>query len=534
MGPVRVERTRLLALLEESTAPVVVLSAPAGSGKSTLAQQWVAADGRASATVRLASHLDDPALVAAALQDSLSSLGAGAPGVTAVLTATEPRFSAAVLPGLTALAGACPAPYLLVIDDVHLLRSPSAVRVLGALCDGVPRGSCVVLLTRHQTPAWLARQRAEGRLLELAPYDIAFDLDESGLLLRALGHDLDPGQVAEITAHTEGWAVGLYLTGLALGAGTTASATRAVPLAHGSRQALADYLHTEVLAPLPPEHRDLLMRTSVLDALSGPLCDAVLERHDSAHLLAELQRSLQLLVPIDDEAHWLRVHHLLKDVLRHDLATDEPDTIPGLHRRAAVWFQQRGDVDEAVRHAAESGDLPLVSDLMWPHVIHSVASGRIGRLHGWLGYLSEAQRADDRWLSLASAWLALQEGDPTAAERWSRICPAPCRSGLGDAHDPRFLRGIPRSPPRAGGRRWAGAGPRRMCEFALRGLAPDDGFRGPAAFLLGVVLSLQGDARGGLGEPGRGRADRPDPRCSRDRGGREVVAGPPGLARRGS
>ena len=420
-----------------------------------------------------------------------------------------------------------------MIDDVHLLRSPSAVRVLGALCDGVPRGSCVVLLTRHQTPAWLARQRAEGRLLELAPDDIAFDLDESGLLLRALGHDLDPGQVAEITAHTEGWAVGLYLTGLALGAGTTASTTRAVPLAHGSRQALADYLHTEVLAPLPPEHRELLMRTSVLDALSGPLCDAVLERHDSAHLLAELQRSLQLLVPIDDEARWFRVHHLLKDVLRHDLATDEPDTIPGLHRRAAVWFQQRGDVDEAVRHAAESGDLPLVSDLMWPHVIHSVASGRIGRLHGWLGYLSEAQRADDRWLSLASAWLALQEGDPTAAERWSRVAQHHAGPDWETRTTPdSYAASLAVLLALVGADGLAGT--QRMCEFALRGLAPDDGFRGPAAFLLGVVLSLQGDVVDGSASLAEAEVIGRTPRCSRDRGGREVVAGPPGAARRGS
>jgi LuxR family maltose regulon positive regulatory protein len=213
----RVARPRLLSALRESgPAPVMVVTAAAGSGKSTLAAQWAAADSRSSATLRLAAYMDEAAMLASGLIDVLEALGPAAPETRSAITGSEPGFSAMLLPGLTRLASTRTASYLLVIDDVHLLRSIAARQVLAAVCAGVPDGSTVALLTRHQTPDWLARTRVEGRLAELTSVDLAFDAQEGASLLKGLGLDLDAAQVEDIVAHTEGWAVGMYLTALAL------------------------------------------------------------------------------------------------------------------------------------------------------------------------------------------------------------------------------------------------------------------------------------------------------------------------------
>ncbi len=205
-----------MALLEDaSAATVVVASGPAGSGKSTLAAQWLEADPRPSVTVRLLPYMDDPVVLADQLVAALEALGPAAPQTRSALTALEPAFSATLLPGLSRLAGSRDDGYLLVIDDVQLLQSTAAETVLAAVCSGVPGGSTIVLLTRSRTPDWLARTRASGRLLELTSDDLAFDQEESASLFQDLGVTLLPSEVAEIREHTEGWAVGMYLTALA-------------------------------------------------------------------------------------------------------------------------------------------------------------------------------------------------------------------------------------------------------------------------------------------------------------------------------
>lgn len=184
---VRIPRTLLLSRLTDDAArPLVVISAGAGFGKTTLAAQWAEHDRRPHATVRVARFMDDPAALALELVDALQSLGADVEDTRRVLTGAEPRFSAVALPALTLLAGKPPGSFVLVVDDVHLLTEPDCGEVLRAVSAGIPPGSQLALLSRSPLPQWVARARAEGRLVEVVADDLAFRDHESRHLLAGM------------------------------------------------------------------------------------------------------------------------------------------------------------------------------------------------------------------------------------------------------------------------------------------------------------------------------------------------------------
>lgn len=491
-----VERRRVLRLLDESrSSTVVVLSAPAGSGKSTVAQQWVTRDARSHVTLRLAEHLDDPAALSEHIIDALECFGAPAPETRARITGREPVFSATLLPALSRLAQTRAEPFILVLDDVHLLNAVKAHQVLAAVCEATPTGSTVVLLTRSLTPDWLARLRTTGRLTEVMGDELDFDVDECSLLLEGMGLHLDGADVAAIVEHTEGWAVGMYLTGLSMrkDGRSTVAGTR---VARGSDRIVADYVRTQVLATLSPDHRQFLTLGSILEELTGPLCNAVLERSDSAAVLTDLHQRIQLVIAVDRDENRFRLHHLFAEELTADLREVAPAQIAGLHERASLWFDVHGDLESAIRHAIASGDTGLASGMIWPEVAGCVASGRLDCLHVWLAALTERQVAGDRWLSMAAVWAALQQGDAAAMNRWLRVA---------ERHAGPDWRSNASTDPFAASLAvlyaLVGEGgleeTRVLSEMALQGLAPDDQFRAAAAFLRGVVLTLQGDLDGG-------------------------------------
>ncbi len=407
-----VRRERLLARLRAGAdVPVVVVHAGAGFGKSTLARQWAQHDARPHLTVQLAEHDDVPEVLAQRLLDVLTSAAGVPPGA---ITGIEPSFSALVLPALTRAAGARPSSYVLVVDDVHLLTQPRCQEVLRAVADGIPPGSQLLLLTRVDPPGWLSRLRAEGRLLELGAADLAFNSAEGVRLLSSQG--VPPTDHDTVLSQSEGWPVGVYLMALALTSPGAGEPPDPGLSASRSDRFVGDYLRSEVLDGLPPRLREFLRRTSVLDELTAPACNAVLDVDDAAAVLHHVSRHVPLVVPLGPGRH--RYHQLLADVLRAELDDQEPMLVPVLHRRASAWHESQGDRDAAIRAAKAADDLARVGVLVWSGVPGCIASGRPDRLSHWLGDLDEGQVRADRWLSLAAAWLGLQTGRSEVMTRW--------------------------------------------------------------------------------------------------------------------
>lgn len=492
---VSVPRRRLLAGLGASGCRIIVIGGPAGSGKSTVAAQWVEHDARHHVTIRLTPRHDDPARLVSAIVQALGSTSRSAQVLTSTATASEPAFSSTILPAVARLLPARRHPVILVLDDVHLISKPKCEAILESLAAAVPPGSHLVLLTRERTPDWLARLRAQGVVQEVAPHDLAFDVDEADALFRRMGITLTAGEIEQIVADSEGWAVGLYLTALSLKNDRRSVPREPVTRARGSDRYLVDYVRTQVLDEFDDTQRRFLVETSILDELDPSLCAAVTERPDAPTILAELLSRLQLVLQPDD-AGPARYHHLLSQALQSELRQTEPDAVSGLHVRAATWYQQAGDLDTAIAHAKAAGDLSLAGSLMWSRLTDCVASGRPDRLQSWLEDLTREQIGRDPWLSMAAAWLALQTADADAIHRWALHCEAFAGPGWRDhAADDEYAAGLAVMRALIGDE---GLGVMaQMSEAAYQGLKPDNGFRAAAAFLWGVALTLQGEMAAG-------------------------------------
>lgn len=495
-----VSRPRLLQLVgsgrEGTSSPIVLISAPAGAGKSVLARQWLESDSRVHLEVPLSPTLDEPSALTRTLVDALEQVGAPARNLRAGITSTEPRLSTIVLPALARLAASRTQKYVLVLDDIHLLRDPACGGVLRALCDGIPQGCLVILLTREEAPAWLARARAEDRLTEINGQDLRFDVDEAAELFRGLGLVGPDVDVDAVVARTEGWAVGLYLTALALRRTPDRSPYVLAGANRDTDRFVGGYISSEILVPLDPELVSFVLGTSVLDELEPGLCDAVLERTDSRALLARLQEQLQLVIPLDPGGDRVRYHHLFADALLKELAHRSPAEIPVLNLRASRWYAQKGLLDEAIRHAKAGDDLAEVGRLVWSGSGACIGSGDKDRLAFWLADLSEPQIARDRWLSLAAAWVALQSGYTDMADRW--ILRAEGHAGeswQARAHVDAYAAELAVIVAVVG--RGGLVSSEALCDAALHGLPAESPYRTAALFIRGVALSLRRDIERG-------------------------------------
>ena len=355
--PDRLARSRLIQQLNEGMArELLFVCTPAGFGKTTLVADWAASARWPVAWLSLDPEDNDPArfwrYVVAALDRACEGL---AEHVLPRLTAPTVLSSEGVVTVLANQLQARPEEVALVLDDYHLIESESIHEGMAFLLGHLPPQLHVVITSRSDPPLPLARLRARGQLVELRAADLCFTPEEASALLREVwGLDLAAEGIAALDARTEGWAVGLQLAALSL---------RERPDPHAFLSALArthryvlDYLSEEVLERQPDRLRSFLLQTSILERLSGPLCDAVTGGTDSQELLEALERANLFLIPLDDERRWWRFHHLFGDLLRARLQRTEGAQLPELHRRAAAWCEQHGLIDEAIQHALASGD----------------------------------------------------------------------------------------------------------------------------------------------------------------------------------
>ena len=413
-----------------------MVGAGAGWGKTTLLSQWCGRGDVDFAWLSLDGADNDPvrfwAYVIAALGTVRSGLGESA---LPVLRAPGLAIVESALPLLLNELAGRRDPLVLVLDDYHVITSPAVHAQLEFFIDRLPAGVRVAIATRSDPPLPLARLRARGELLEVHVEELRFDEAESALLLNELlGLELTADDVERLQARTEGWAAGLYLAALSLRSREDRSAF--VQAFAGDDRHLVDYLGDEVLTDLVPERRSFLLHTSVLERLSGELCDAVTGGSGGAEMLAGIERSNLFLVPLDRTRSWFRYHHLFAELLRQELERSQPDLVSGLHRRASTWFQSRGEIDEAIIHATAAGEIDKARDLIATHWNAFANEGKLVTVSAWLNRLPPGAVEADARLCLARAWHALLSNRNDRVEQWiaraeAAPLPGPIRDGTG-------------------------------------------------------------------------------------------------------
>ncbi len=368
--PVRstsIARQRLIERLRTNRdTRLTVVVAPAGWGKTTLLTQW-AHDPREQRPVEWLSideSDDDPGRFWMYLITSLQSHmpGVGTSSMVSLLAPGLDPVDVAVPTLLNELAGV-DEQHVLVLDDYHLLTNPEIHESVEFLLSYLPPCLRIVIAGRFDPPLPLARLRARGDLTEIRADDLRFTDTEAVSLFDAVGDaGLDSSSVQGLLHRTEGWAVGLQLAALTV-RGADDPLRAAAEIRGGDRHIL-DYFIDEVVTRLPAHQRDLLVHTSVLERLSGPLCDWVLDRPGSAAVLQELDKADVFVVPLDNYRRWYRCHHLFRDVLRLELDAVDPTAASTALLRAAEWFTQEDQLDEAIRHRIAGGDAAGASTML--------------------------------------------------------------------------------------------------------------------------------------------------------------------------
>lgn len=402
-------RTRLLSrLVSGAEAPVFVVHAGAGYGKSTLLAQFAAAERRSVAWLSLTEGDDDPAVLLHDLAYALSETEEADGELLSRLQTGPAGVVPLALPRLITLLHERTAPLVIVLDDVHVLRSAGALDVLQALCVDAAPGCALVLSGRRRPGFPLARLRAAGRLSEINAEDLRMTPGEGAAALRAAGVDVDEREAEFIARQTEGWPAAIYLAGLMLRAG----GRKGEGIAPGSLEAdVAEYVRDEVLADTPPDDVDFLIRSSILDELRPEICDAVLEREDSHLRLRTLVERDLFVSPSDADGGAYRVHGLFREVLQAELRTTGEGVEQDLHRRASASYWMEGDGERAVHHAVLAGEPQTAADLIWLQAPEHVTRGRGATIQRWCGLLSADEVAEHPQAALADGWAALEEGD---------------------------------------------------------------------------------------------------------------------------
>jgi LuxR family transcriptional regulator, maltose regulon positive regulatory protein len=411
-----VTRTALVGQLLAADAPLTAVIAPAGYGKTTLLAQWAESQQTAVAWVSADVGDNDPAVLCtylAAAIDRIEPIGAG---VFAALASHRPPVT--LVARLLAALEALTRPIALAIDHLENITNVECLDVIGELAMRLPANARMVLCSRDNVGLPLARLRVGARLLEIGASDLALNREEAAVVLDSVGVTAATEDVDELVARTEGWPAGLYLA--ALGMRTTGPHRETALSLTGESRFLGDYLRAEVLDRASPQEVAFLTHTSILEQLSGSLCDATLDAVGSAARLQEIEGRNLLLVPLDGHRDWYRYHQLFRELLGAELQRREPQLVPELHGRAAAWFEANGRPEAALAHARAAGDSDQVARLLLDLVQPVWASGRADTVMGWLRWLADENLLDIYpALTVHGALMYALAGRPVEAEGWA-------------------------------------------------------------------------------------------------------------------
>jgi LuxR family maltose regulon positive regulatory protein len=419
-----VARPRLGERLSRGAQSTLTLvSAPAGFGKTTLLAEWLAdaaVDGRSAAWLSLDQRDNDPALFWTYL---VAALNTAAPRPLSHLQPPQPPGEA----GLVALLNdldAIPHDVVLVLDDYHVIDARDVQDGMAFLVEHLPPQIHLVIGSRADPALPLARLRGRGELVEVRAADLRFTPDEAAAYLnQVMGLALTAADVAALEGRTEGWIAALQLAALSLqGREDTAAFIDGFA---GDDRYIVDFLAEEVLQRQPEDVQRFLLQTSILDRLSGPLCDAVTGQDDSQAKLAALERGNLFLVPLDDRRRWYRYHQLFADVLQARLRDEQSGEVPDLHQRASRWFEHHDEPPEAIRHALAAGDFERAADLVELAIPAMLRSRQEAAVLGWLELLPDEVVRVRPVLSVGFAGALLAGGELDGvearlqdAERW--------------------------------------------------------------------------------------------------------------------
>ena len=418
-----VARPRLLAELDgtlDDGHRLTLVSAPAGFGKTTLLSGWTARLGerRPSAAVAWVSLDEGDNDVGRLLAHTFAALrGAGITIDVAALDLLRADPAAAVGALVNEVARTADEDpdrrWILALDDYHAITAPEVHAAVSFLLDHLPGELHLLVATRSDPPLPLARLRSRGQLVELRAADLRFTPAEATEFLNTvMGLDLTAADVRALDERTEGWAAGLQLAALSLrGVADPRAVAGFIDAFAGSNRFVIDYLADEVLARQPAAVRDFLLRTSILDRLTGSLCDALTGDTHGAGMLADLDRGNLFLVPLDDQRTWYRYHHLFADVLRARLQAEQPDAVPELHRRASAWYAGRGLAEDAVQHALAGEDFDRAAYLVEEKLPDIRRTRQDGLLLGWLRALPDRVVRRSPVLTIFAGWSRMLAGD---------------------------------------------------------------------------------------------------------------------------
>jgi LuxR family transcriptional regulator, maltose regulon positive regulatory protein len=411
-----VARTTLLDRLFASDEPLITVVAPPGYGKTTLLAQWAERLGPRAAWVSCEKTDNDPVAFWTAVITALDQIAPVSPAASQLLATSGGGVD--VIPSLVSTFGTIRGPLVLVLDHAEAVTSRECQTSIAEFALRVPEGWRLAMASRDPIPIPTAQLRMQGRIVEIGTTELAMARNEASELVRAAGVELADSRMDELLQRTEGWPAGLYLAALAMRDSSPAEGFTFT----GDDRLMGDYLRSELLTRVSSSQASFFMRTSVLDRMSGPLCDAVLGGNGSARVLEQLVSRNLLVVPLDRGGEWYRYHHLLRELLQTELRRNDPDLVPELHSRAAVWYESNGMPEIAVDHAQAAGDVEQVARLVLDLMNPVWASGRVDTVQRWMEWLEE--RPSVRHYSAIAAHGALISallGRPSEAERWTAV-----------------------------------------------------------------------------------------------------------------
>jgi len=410
-----VRRDLIRRIRADDPARIVTLIAPAGYGKSTVLSQWIDEESTPAALLNIGQPHNDPARLLRDMTDALARAG-----MLPKASASDLRFSSATAlsTGVRRLRRSLEGspPGLLVLDQLESLRSTSSRDVVAELALVMPPTMRIAMASRTQPPIAVGALRVHGGLLELSIDDLSMSVDEAGALARILRVEINEEDLGTVVLRTEGWPAGLYLTFLALGSGTAPSDAFDVG---GDDRYVAQYLRSEVLNRMTPARKEFLTRTSILEEISSDICDFVVERSGSERVLRSLEESSRFVIPIDRVGRKYRYHQLLLEFLRSELLRREPELVAGLHLRAAQWFDDHDQPNEAIHHAMAADKPQRVADLVqrWGRTVFDHGQG--STLLKWIEWFAAGNRlAEYPGVALLGALASAQVGDQAATDRF--------------------------------------------------------------------------------------------------------------------